>query len=191
MHPPHPDRAGYMLGLVLQSRGVPVSDLGLSVRQLDPLCAEMCANRPDRAETVIPFLQAAHEKAIASKDNFTEFVNAMRQFHEMILRSCGNRTLELFIGTLENLWYAHEEAWAARTVERGEHLDPEATQRSLDDHADFIAAIAAGDGPRAAMLARKHQEYTQPMAGFGAAGSQSVVDAQLVRPLEPERGTDY
>jgi GntR family transcriptional repressor for pyruvate dehydrogenase complex len=161
------------------------------VRQLDPLCAEMCASREDRAVTVIPQLQQAHEKAVASVDDFTEFVTAMRHFHEMMLRCCGNRTLELFIGTLESLWYAHEEEWAARTVEDGHRPAPEATQRSLDDHAELIAAIAAGNRVLAAMLARRHQEYTQPMAGFGDNHGDGVVDAQLVRPLDPERGSEY
>jgi DNA-binding FadR family transcriptional regulator len=191
VHPPHPDRAGYMLGLVLQSRGVPLYDLGLAIRQLDPVCAQLCAGRADRAETVVPALQAVHDRAVDQVGNFTEFVSAMRNFHEMLLSSCGNRTLELFIGTLESLWYAHEEDWAARTAAGGgERPSPEATQQSLDEHAELIAAIAKGDVELAGMLAHRHQEYTQPLARFGGEDAAAVVDAQLVRPLQPHRAED-
>jgi GntR family transcriptional regulator, transcriptional repressor for pyruvate dehydrogenase complex len=182
VHPPHLDRAGYMFGLVLQSRNVSVHDLGLAVRRLDPVCAEMCATRPDRMETVLPALREAHELAESRVGDFAEFVAAMRQFHETLLRTCGNSTFELLLGMLENLWYAHEEDWAARTVIEGALPGSAATRRSLDDHMELMKAIEKGDAPGAATLARCHQEVMQPQANLGGVDSSVVVDAQLIRP---------
>jgi DNA-binding FadR family transcriptional regulator len=181
VHPPQLERAGYVFGLVLQSRNVSVEDLGLAVRRLDPVCAQMCATRADRLDTVVPALRDIHRRSEESLGDFAKFVACMKEFHEALVRNCGNQTFELLVGMLEGLWYAHEEDWAARTVEFGELPGPAAVRRSLDSHAELIAAIEDGDGPGAATLARRHQEDTQPQANLGGDPSM-VVNAQLIRP---------
>ncbi|MER7278723.1 FCD domain-containing protein [Dactylosporangium sp. NPDC000244] len=181
VHPPQLERAGYVFGLVLQGRSVSVHDLGLAVRRLDPMCAEMCATRPDRMETVVPALREIHQRTEASLGDFAKFVACMKEFHEALVRNCGNQTFELLVGMLEGLWYAHEEEWAARTVREGELPGTEATRRSIESHAELIRAIEQGDGPGAAILARRHQEDTQPQANLGVDPAV-VVNAQLIRP---------
>ncbi|MEV4509266.1 FCD domain-containing protein [Dactylosporangium sp. NPDC049525] len=181
VHPPQLERAGYVFGLVLQSRDVSVHDLGLAVRRLDPVCAEMCATRPDRLETVVPALREIQQRTEESLGDFAKFVACMKEFHEALVRNCGNQTFELLAGMLEGLWYAHEEEWAARTVIEGGIPGDAATRRSLNSHAELIQAIEQGDGPGAAILARRHQEDTQPQANLGDEPSV-VVNAQLIRP---------
>ncbi|WP_433062422.1 FadR/GntR family transcriptional regulator [Dactylosporangium sp. CS-033363] len=181
VHPPQIERAGYVFGLVLQSRTVSVRDLGLAVRRLDPMCAEMCATRPDRMDTVVPALREIHARTEASLGDFAKFVACMKEFHEALVRNCGNQTFELLFGMLEGLWYAHEEEWAARTAMEGELPGTEATRRSIESHAELIRAIEEGDGPGAAILARRHQEDTQPQANLGVDPAL-VVNAQLIRP---------
>jgi GntR family transcriptional regulator, transcriptional repressor for pyruvate dehydrogenase complex len=181
VHPPQLERAGYVFGLVLQSRNVSVHDLALAIRRLDPVCAQMCATRPDRLETVVPALREIHQRSEENVGDFAKFVACMKEFHEALVRNCGNETFELLVGMLEGLWYAHEEEWAARTVIDGALPGSAATRRAIDSHAKLIKAIGDGDGPGAARLARRHQEDTQPQANFGAAPSV-VVNAQLIRP---------
>ena len=84
-------------------------DLALAVRRLDPVCAEMCATRPDRMETVVPALREIHSRTEENLGDFAKFVACMKEFHEALVRNCGNQTFELLAGMLEGLWYAHEE----------------------------------------------------------------------------------
>jgi GntR family transcriptional repressor for pyruvate dehydrogenase complex len=145
------------------------------------VCAEMCATRPDRMETVVPALREIQRRTEESRGDFAKFVACMKEFHEALVRLCGNQTFELLVGMLEGLWYAHEEEWAARRVLEGALPGDAATRRSLDGHAKLIKAIEDGDGARAATLARRHQEETQPQANLGADPAV-VVNAQLIRP---------
>lgn len=181
VHPPQLERAGYIFGLVLQSRQVSVRELGLAVRRLDPVCAEMCATRPDRMQTVVPVLREIHRRTEESLGDFAKFVACMKEFHEALVRNCGNQAFELMLGMLEGLWYAHEEEWAARALLEGGQPGEAATRRSLNSHAELIQAIVDGDGPGAAILARRHQEDTQPQANLGVDPSV-MVNAQLIRP---------
>jgi len=47
-HAPAKASAAYMLGLLLQSDTVPLSDLGAALQELEPMCAVLAARRADR-----------------------------------------------------------------------------------------------------------------------------------------------
>ena len=49
VHAPAKTSAAYMLGLLLQSESVVVADLGTAILELEPACAALAAQRPDRA----------------------------------------------------------------------------------------------------------------------------------------------
>src|SRR3954465_5378754 len=44
VHRPQPGKAGYMMGLVLQSRAVPLADVVDALKKLEPVCAAACAS---------------------------------------------------------------------------------------------------------------------------------------------------
>jgi len=182
VHRPQPRTAAYMFGLVLQSREVPVADLALAMRHLDPLCAAMCASRSDRRRQVLPALRRVHKEAVASIDDFPVFVDAMKRFHEEMAHRCGNETIILLLGLLETIWYAHEAEWAQRAEQLGEVPDLEIRRRSIDEHAELLRLIETGDAGAAMDLARAHQEFTQPNAVFRSARSGELrVDAHVIR----------
>src|SRR4030088_162219 len=52
VHPPGHRDAGYMIGLVLESRNVPMEDLAGAIRRVEPICAALCAGRHDRLTAV-------------------------------------------------------------------------------------------------------------------------------------------
>src|ERR1700694_2499717 len=54
VHAPGNRDAGYMIGLVLESRNVTMSDLAGAIRRVEPICAALCALRPDRNTAVVP-----------------------------------------------------------------------------------------------------------------------------------------
>src|ERR1700738_5280910 len=69
VHAPAKSSAAYMLGLVLQSDSVPVTDLQTALKELEPSCAALAALRPDRATTLLPELMQNNE---ALADNLND-----------------------------------------------------------------------------------------------------------------------
>ena len=112
VHRPDPATASYVIGLMMQAQSIDLADLAAAVRQIEPLCAGICAAREDRADAVLPALHAVQEDSADAFDDFPKFVEQMKLFHETVLKSCGNATMMLLIGILENVWYTQEAAWA-------------------------------------------------------------------------------
>ena len=64
VHAPTKASAAYMLGLVLQSEHVLLSDLGTALRDLEPTCAALAAQRPDRVTTIVPRVAATQRRDV-------------------------------------------------------------------------------------------------------------------------------
>ena len=161
VHRPKPETAAYMLGLVLQSKAVELSDVGAALQYLEPLCAALCAGREDRATEVVPRLEAANRALVDAIDDETNAVPASRKFHEELVKCSGNETMILVAGALESLWSAHEESWSVAASEAGRFPEPLLRKRALQEHEQLIDAIAAGDIDRATRTARKHLKTAQ------------------------------
>jgi len=183
VHRPKPEGAAYMLGLVLQSRGVPLSDVGAALQYLEPLCAALCAERADRETEVVPRLMGAHLKLVRAIEDDDEVaaVAASRAFHEEIVRCSGNQTMILIAGALESLWSAHEASWSVTAARSGRFPEPLLRKRAVQEHQHLIDAITDGDIDRAARTARKHLATAQqfPLADDSSAS----VRAEYLRDL--------
>jgi DNA-binding FadR family transcriptional regulator len=158
VHLPTPDTVGYMVSLVLQSKSAHVSDVGLALRKLEPLCAAMCAERPDRDETVVLELRSIVDEqtdAIGDHERFGELID---RFHRTIVSGCGNETLIVLVGALEAVWagHTHEVYLSHESVD----TDTALWKAGLRDHERIVNAIASGDA-NVATLATKHLEATQ------------------------------
>jgi DNA-binding FadR family transcriptional regulator len=171
-----------MLGLVLQSRAVQLSDVGAALQYVEPLCAALCAGRQDRATTVVPRLEAAHQALVDAINDGDEAgaVPASRVFHEEIVKCSGNETMILLAGALESLWSAHEESWSVAASEAGRFPEPLLRKRALQEHEQLIDAIAAGDIDRATRTARRHL-LTAQQYPLGEGGGGKVQAAYLRR----------
>jgi GntR family transcriptional repressor for pyruvate dehydrogenase complex len=174
VHRPKPETAAYMLGLVLQSRDVQLADVGTALQYVEPLCAALCAGREDRATTVVPRLEAAHQRLVEAINANDEVAStpASRLFHEELVKCSGNETMILVAGALESLWSAHEESWSQAATQQGRFPEPLLRKRALQEHEQLIDAITAGDIDRATRTARKHlstaQQYPLSDGGGGA-----------------------
>jgi GntR family transcriptional regulator, transcriptional repressor for pyruvate dehydrogenase complex len=181
VHAPRAESVAYMLGLVLQSGSAQLADVGRALREIEPLCASLCANRSDRRRAVIPILRRQHQWLVQAieADDQAEAVPASRAFHEAVVACCGNQTMIAFAGALEVLWSAHEQAWATEAVMRGEFPDPELRRKALDEHQILLDLIEVGDADAAALVARRHLEEAQlyPLAG----DHDRLVNAGLLR----------
>lgn len=153
---PRPSGVAYMIGLVLQSRGVGVDDVAHALRQFEPVCASLASQRPDRARAVVPLLRNRLASSEAVLDDASEYVREARAFHEDLVAACGSETIILIVGALETLWSAHVDQLARRPVKLGPFDERSVRERSLSDHRALVEAIAAGDGDRAEELARSH-----------------------------------
>ncbi len=156
VHRPRVDNAAYVIEQVLRSGKVPIEDVGEALRQLEPVSAALCALRPDRHETVVPRLREIHERSIHYVDDIPTFTAILRSFHEQLVMGCGNQTVILIVGALEQIWTAHASIWADERLREGQFPDRDYRLRALDDHDLFIRLIERGDAEAAARVAREH-----------------------------------
>jgi DNA-binding FadR family transcriptional regulator len=176
VHMPTSDRVAYMLSLVLQSERTRLADVGDALRQLEPVCASLCAARSDRHLTLVPRLRdLLAEQADAIGDG-PRTMRITDEFHHTIVGECGNVTLVQVVGALERIWAAHAEA-----VYEGldaSSVDPKVWRASLREHEKIVDAIDRGD-PKVAEYARRHLEATH--AYMSATDDRRMVTASIVR----------
>jgi GntR family transcriptional regulator, transcriptional repressor for pyruvate dehydrogenase complex len=168
VHAPQERDAAYMLGLVLQARGVALDDVAVALRLTEPVCASLCAQREDREEQVLPRLREVHAQAVEQVDDHLAFTNLTQSFHQELVAACGNETLIVMTGALEALWTARQAAWAAHAAETVSFPDLDVRRGGLKAHARIIELIERGDAEGVARALRKHLEtidsYTAPNA---------------------------
>lgn len=156
VHRPTEENTAYSLGLVLESRAVTVHDVGLALKRLEADCAALCAERPDRAETVVPGLRRCNETARRQVDDPLAYTHAMAEFHEQMIERCGNTTLSVLAGAVESLHLAHVKAWAERVSETGQFPDRDYRLAGLDAHEELTELISAGEVAATAARALDH-----------------------------------
>jgi DNA-binding FadR family transcriptional regulator len=162
IHPPNWSSAAYALGLSLQGQGVKVHDLALAIRELEPRCAQSCAARADRAETVIPALEdniARSEEAVGDGAHFTA---VSREFHELFVDYADNQTLRLVVRSLVAVWTIQEQAWAEAMEAEGRYPDVDQQQAVLRAHRAITKLVDRGDVVKVGRIVVDHLEATQP-----------------------------
>jgi DNA-binding FadR family transcriptional regulator len=157
VHFPTARGVAYMVSLVLQSQKTSLEDVGAALRHLEPLCAALCAARPDRGQLIVPVLEEIVEEQIEGMQDVSRYNQAAREFHEALVANCGNETMILVIGALESLWTAHER----RVYEVGPEPPPTVRRSALRAHEKLIAAIASGNADTARQIALRHLDATQ------------------------------
>ncbi|CAN5623089.1 GntR family transcriptional regulator [soil metagenome] len=185
VHLPTAEGAAYMLGLILQSRRVPVSDVSTALSDLLGLCAEMCARRVDTIPEVATALRAAHARTLATvqSDSMT-FAKTTRDFHMAIVAQCGNESFVLVAGALEALWAGQADAWPSRLA-GVEELDATMRQTGVTAHEEILVAIEAGDADGSRELMRSHCIHPQT---YGHAHEvDSLVSATQFGPMRSFR----
>lgn len=161
VHAPAKSSAAYMLGLVLKSDSVALTDLGMALQELEPSCAAMAAQRSDRAETVVPALAELNTLAAEHLDDGARFTEIGRRFHHEIAYGCGNHTMAVVMGSLEALWTSHERQWAEQSAAKGDYPSLADRRAVHAVHVKLTQAIKTGDAERARRLASRHVADTQ------------------------------
>ncbi len=189
VHAPAKTSAAYMLGLLLQSERVGVADLGTALLELEPTCAALAAGRPDRADTLVPELKQVNDAMATQLTDAAQFTEIGRQFHDAVVRGCGNRTIIAVVGTLETLWTSHEQQWADETAARGTYPSLSKRRAVLNTHVKLAETIEAGDVERARRIAARHLADTQThvLAGRPDQRIYALSPQALTRPRESRR----
>ena len=175
--------AAYMVGLVLQSQQVHLSDVGVALIQAEAMCAAQAAGRADRKRAVLPRLRQLHQQAAAALGDEPAFNVLARQFHEELVNASGNRTMILNVGLLEALWAPTEH----RRRLTSPVVDPAIQRAGLDAHQQIITDIGAGDA-EAVMRTVKHHAETR--VEFVPGVEHQVVNASALREWTPSSGPD-
>jgi GntR family transcriptional regulator, transcriptional repressor for pyruvate dehydrogenase complex len=169
VHAPAKTSAAYMLGLLLQSESVAVADLGAALQELEPACAALAAQRPDRADTLIPELKQINDSMAENLEDGRHFTEIGRKFHDLIVRGCGNHTIIAVVGSLETLWTSHEQQWADESSARGTYPSLAKRRAVLNTHIKLTETIAEGDVDRARRIAGRHLADAQTYVLSGSA----------------------
>ncbi len=184
IHTPKRDSVAYMLALVLEAHQVTLTDVGFALQQIEPFCAALCAQRPDRHETVMPALREAHgslAEAVEAGDAERASPTS-REFHETIVRQCGNETLFIVAGALETLWTAHERHWSEQARQADDFPEPALRRKGHEEHAEVLDLIDAGEAEEVTQRSREHLLTAQQYALSGEHRDQPI-RAALLRPL--------
>ena len=133
---------------------------------------------------MVPALRRAHDGLVQAVETGDEkrATPASREFHEAIVRLCGNETLFVVAGALETLWTAQERSWSEEATRAGFFPEPALRRQALDEHAEALSLIEDGDAEGAARLLRGHLQTAQKYPMTGVSEDQRV-QAALLRPL--------
>jgi GntR family transcriptional regulator, transcriptional repressor for pyruvate dehydrogenase complex len=184
VHLPTPERTAQMISMVLQSRGTTPDEVSAALLYLEPVCARMCAARPDRLTEVVPALRATVEAQQAQFDDVANWNHNARRFHETIVATCGNEPMIVVIGSLEAIWSAHESSVWNEAQPDDEDVSPDSPMASktrraaLRAHEKLLAAIEAGNEDRAAALSASHLALAR--RSTLASGQHETIQASLV-----------
>lgn len=161
IHRPTSEHVAYSLGLVLASQRVDIQDVGDALKAVEPACAALCAQREDRASTVVPVLREIHDNAIQVAEDLVQSTALSRRFHEAIVEGCGNQSLIALAGALESLWTSCEASWAS-APENAAEVPVEVRMGAWDEHLKILTLIENGDVEGTSRAVAEHLVTAQP-----------------------------
>jgi GntR family transcriptional repressor for pyruvate dehydrogenase complex len=171
--------AAYTVALTLNSGGTDIGDVLRAQREVEAVCAALCARRSDRRRAVVPRLRELNDMAAELLDGDpTEFHRTMAAYHRALAERCGNDTLGLFVGIVESICFPKNEAWGEESARRDHSSTRRAKQRALADHVLVADLVAAGDHEEVARVIRTHAAGDPDARPSRHA---EAVDASLIR----------
>jgi DNA-binding FadR family transcriptional regulator len=167
VHSPTNEAVAYGLSLVLRSSQVPVTDFIDAMRELEALCAALCARRSDRGDTLVPLLRAIHAESEAALNGpGTVFEKEMRRFHVTLSENCANQTLSLLTSIIQRLWSAQRDTWTRHVTQSSDWPPMDLRLRGLRYHAQVVDAVERGDPVGAAEIMRELAAHPKHFGPF-------------------------
>ena len=163
-HLPTSGSVAYTLSLVFEAGEVTLEEVAGAVERLEPICAELCAARADRAPRVLPLLDAA-QKQLADcidRDDRDGAARAARAWHAALVGECGNRATAITVGAMQAIWVVHVESISQRAGAEGDQMSDAALRQTYREHAEIQRLIEVGDVDSAGSKMRAHLTVAQP-----------------------------
>src|ERR1700694_3901475 len=107
------------------------------------------------------------------------FTEIGRQFHDQVVRGCGNHTMIAVVGSLETLWSSHEQQWAEQAAPLGEYPSLSKRRAVLNTHVRLTEVIEAGDAPYMVSFDRRNRGSAVECDGSRREVSQQLAVAGL------------
>lgn len=177
VHRPSASNVAYTLAMVLATRDAGIADVARALRECEPACAALCAERRDRRRSVVPRLRKIQRQSKRDIGDLVFATTISRQFHEALVQSCGNESLIIMVGALEAIWSSHETGWAYRVLD-SESVPLEERRAAFTVHDEIIELIDAGDSDRVRELSAAHLEVAQR---YPRTDGNGVIDPMKVR----------
>jgi DNA-binding FadR family transcriptional regulator len=174
IHVPTAEQVAYTLAMVLQARKVGLGDVAETLYQIEPICAGMCSRLPDRQELVDQLAELNKGLRDSLDGPPGPYIKISRQFHELLVTSCGNQSMAITVGSLVSVWSAHEPAPDNPYPEVGLREDLIAVHEAITD------AIEHGDAAGAMKLSAAHLKAAQAFHMLGE--HRAFIDCAPLRP---------
>jgi GntR family transcriptional repressor for pyruvate dehydrogenase complex len=177
VHTPTAKNVAYTLAMVLATRETKMDDVAQALRECEPVCVGLCAERSDRRRKVLPALRRIQRESLRSVGDLLWATTMSRQFHEAMVQLCGNEPLIIMVGALEAVWSTHETSWASQV---GDSLSVPLDERraAFDVHEQIIQLIDAGDSDGAREACIAHLKVAQSYPTTDGNGS---IDPSRIR----------
>ena len=181
VHLPTPKTAAYTLALVLRSQGTNKGDVAEALALLEPMCAMLCAHRPNRRTKIVRELRKvnAEGRALVEGDQLA-FNECMTHFHTTLVHRCGNDTLKLLAGALGSICMADVRTWAKSSSAHGHYPTSVERLAAVEVHEHITDLIEAGKELEVAVEMTAHSRVTlKPL--YGGSDPAQRVEIQSAR----------
>lgn len=172
--------AARYVGLLLQVQGTTIIDVYDALMALEPACAKLLARRRTKQDLADLGTCVEELRSVAgtSQDEVPEpgrWSGLTYRFHQLIMQRCGNKTLAVQGGVLQEIVETH----LALTVPRafGEQQEArEQFRRTIRSYQKLLALLGARDADGAERHWRSHMEAIAKRLFREDLKNQSVVD---------------
>ena len=173
VHLPDLRNAARRAGLLLQVRGVTLSDVQEARTIIEPPCAGLLAQRRDR--DAIRRMRALIDEEREQVDDPHAFAELTTRFHELVVELGGNQTLSLLVSLLHDIVEMHAEASLESAQEKGNETALVRRRRAIRSHEKLVGLVEAGESERAERHWRNHMDVASKLI-LNSVGAKTVVD---------------
>jgi DNA-binding FadR family transcriptional regulator len=145
--------------LLLQIQGATLADVLDARLTIEPAAARMVAER--RSPTVLEALRACHEEELRNVLDVRNRAAASTRFHNTLVESSANVTLNLLIGVLNTIIDHHHALISARLSREWAGFRGPYLHLIVAGHGRLLELIEAGDAQAAEELWREHMQESK------------------------------
>jgi DNA-binding FadR family transcriptional regulator len=176
VHLPDPGPIACYASLLLQIQGATLADVLDARLAIEPTTARMVAER--RSPVVLEKLRACHDDELRTTSDVRARAAACARFHNTLVESSGNSTLNLLIGVLNTIIDHHHALIAARLSREWAGFRGPYLHLIVEAHGRLLQLIEAGEAEAAEQLWREHMQESKAWvnAQLGDDRSTTLVD---------------